>query len=74
MEKEKLKLIVRNLRLLVDALESEVYSDVDVYTKSETTLPPLVIMMRSLKTMNEHDWRYTDEKLQGQTEVVSKYY
>ena len=41
MEKEKLKLIVRNLRLLVDALESEVYSDVDTYTKSETTLPPL---------------------------------
>jgi len=41
MEKEKLKLIVRNLRLLVDALESEVYSDVDAYTKSESTLPPL---------------------------------
>tara|TARA_R100000005_G_C4950603_1_gene171292 strand:- start:620 stop:778 length:159 start_codon:yes stop_codon:yes gene_type:complete len=41
MEKEKLKLIVRNLRLLVDALESEVYSDVDAYTRSETTLPPL---------------------------------
>ena len=32
MEKEKLKLIVRNLRLLVDALESEVYSDVESYT------------------------------------------
>ena len=31
MEKEKLKLIVRNLRLLVDALESEVLSDVDAY-------------------------------------------
>ena len=41
MEKEKLKLIVRNLRLLVDALESEVYSDVEAYTHSETTLPPL---------------------------------
>ena len=37
MEKEKLKLIVRNLRLLVDALDS----DVDAYTRSETTLPPL---------------------------------
>ncbi len=35
MEKEKLKLIVRNLRLLVDALESEVYSDVDAYRNSE---------------------------------------
>ena len=41
MEKEKLKLIVRNLRLLVDALESEVYSDVDAYTKLEDNLPPL---------------------------------
>ena len=41
MEKEKLKLIVRNLRLLVDALESEVYSDVDAYTKLDGSLPPL---------------------------------
>jgi len=41
MEKEKLKLIVRNLRLLVDALESEVYSDVESYTKLEQNLPPL---------------------------------
>ena len=41
MEKEKLKLIVRNLRLLVDALESEVYSDVESYTKQSEYLPPL---------------------------------
>ena len=32
MERDKLKLIVRNLKLLVEALESEVYSDVDAYT------------------------------------------
>ena len=31
MEREKLKLIVRNLKLLVEALESEVYSDIDAY-------------------------------------------
>ena len=31
MEKDKLKLIVRNLKLLVDALESEVYSDTAAY-------------------------------------------
>jgi hypothetical protein len=31
MEKDKLKLIVRNLKLLVEALESEVYSDVEAY-------------------------------------------
>lgn len=41
MEKEKLKLIVRNLRLLVDALESEVYSDVKAYTEQSDYLPPL---------------------------------
>tara|TARA_R110001606_G_scaffold28835_5_gene90770 strand:- start:6785 stop:6946 length:162 start_codon:yes stop_codon:yes gene_type:complete len=42
MEKDKLKLIVRNLRLLLDALESEVYSDVESYTTGlEETLPPL---------------------------------
>ena len=36
MEKERLKLIVRNLELLVDSLKAEVYSDVDVYaTKQE---------------------------------------
>ncbi len=31
LDREKLKLIVRNLKSLVDALESEVYSDVDAY-------------------------------------------
>ena len=31
MDKERLKLIVRNLKLLVDSLESEVHSDVESY-------------------------------------------
>ena len=31
MERDKLKLIVRNLKLLVEALESEVYSDPSAY-------------------------------------------
>jgi hypothetical protein len=35
MDREKLKLIVRNMKSLVDALESEVYSDVDVYTTKQ---------------------------------------
>ena len=35
MERDKLKLIVRNLKLLVDALESEVYSDTDSYTSKQ---------------------------------------
>ena len=33
-EREKLKLIVRNLELLVDALKAEVYCDVDAYKNS----------------------------------------
>ena len=32
MDKEKLKLIVRNLELLVDGLKAEVYSDASAYT------------------------------------------
>jgi len=31
MDKERLKLIVKNLKSLTNALESEVYSDVDAY-------------------------------------------
>lgn len=32
MDKDKLKLLVRNLELLVDSLKAEVYSDVSAYT------------------------------------------
>ncbi len=34
-DREKVKLIVRNLKLLVEALESEVLSDVDAYRPSD---------------------------------------
>ena len=34
MERDKLKLIVRNMELLVDALKAEIYSDVDAYKNS----------------------------------------
>ena len=30
-DRDRLKLILRNLKLLVDALESEIYSDIDLY-------------------------------------------
>ncbi len=33
MDRDKLKLIVRNLELLVDSLKAEVYSDVTAYSK-----------------------------------------
>lgn len=35
MDKEKLKLIIRNLELLVDSLKSEVYSDIPSYNYDE---------------------------------------
>ena len=35
MERDKLKLIVKNLKLLVDALESEVYSDTNSYVTNQ---------------------------------------
>ena len=35
MDKEKLKLVVRNLESLVECLKSEVYSDVDAYTTKQ---------------------------------------
>ena len=39
MDKEKLKLIVRNLKSLVDVLESEIYSDVKAYTYENNVSP-----------------------------------
>ena len=35
MDKERLKLIVRNLELLVDGLKTEVYSDPSAYTSKQ---------------------------------------
>ncbi len=35
MERDKLKLIVRNLKLLVEALEAEVYSNTAAYTSKQ---------------------------------------
>ena len=32
LKKERLKLIVRNMKLLLDSLESDVFSDVDAYS------------------------------------------
>tara|TARA_A100001035_G_scaffold110238_1_gene86362 strand:- start:55 stop:249 length:195 start_codon:yes stop_codon:yes gene_type:complete len=36
MDRERLKLIYKNLKSLLNALESEIYSDVDSYTKNST--------------------------------------
>jgi hypothetical protein len=37
MDKERLKIIVKNLKLLVYSLESEIYSDVDAYKTGSTS-------------------------------------
>ena len=41
MEKDNLKAILRQLKMIVDALESEVYSDKEAYVKDTEYLPPL---------------------------------
>ena len=41
MDRDKLKLIIQNLKLLVDALESEVKSDVESYKDLTPFAPPL---------------------------------
>ena len=40
LKRERLKLIVRNLKSLLDALESEVYSDIDSYRNSGAFASP----------------------------------
>ena len=40
MERDKLKLIIRNMELLLDSLKAEVYSDVDAYKNSKAFEPP----------------------------------
>ena len=42
MDREKLKLIVRNLESLVECLKSEVYSDVDSYKLKYEEIAPYI--------------------------------
>lgn len=63
MEKDKLKLIVRNLKLLVESLESEIFSDVDSYLpdKSENFDDEVVgLPMDTSENFDEmyDDWEY----------------
>ena len=54
MDREKLKLIVRNMKSLVDALESEVYSNVDAY-KSENFDDPIPYPLADYDEVFEDD-------------------
>jgi hypothetical protein len=42
MDKEKLKLIIKNLESLVDCLKSEVYSDTDSYKPQYDDIAPYI--------------------------------
>ena len=53
MDREKLKLMVRNLELLVDSIKAEVYSDVDAYKTSIDT--------NRLPRMNDYDEVFNDD-------------
>lgn len=61
MDKERLKLIVRNLELLVDGLKSEVYSDVDAY-KAENFDDPVEYQYDYDEVFNDDDG-YPDQFL-----------
>ncbi len=41
MDKDKLKLIIRNMELLVDSLKAEVYSDVSAYVPQKRNISPI---------------------------------
>ena len=45
MNKDKLKLIVRNLELLVDSLKTEIYSDTESYLQDN---PKVIIFLKSM--------------------------
>jgi hypothetical protein len=53
MDRERLKLMVRNLELLVDSIKAEVYSDVDAYKTSVDT--------NRLPGMNDYDEVFNDD-------------
>ena len=59
MDRDKLKLIVRNLKLLVDALESEVYSDVEAY-KAENFDDPQANYITDYDEVFDDDDGYPD--------------
>ena len=57
MNKEKLKLIVRNLELLVDTLKAEVYSDKESYLKDN---PKVSYLHQEYDEMYDDDDGYPD--------------
>ena len=68
MDKEKLKLIIRNLESLVDCLKSEVYSDVDSYKINYEDVAPHLSDYDEI--FEDDDYDYDD----GVTNYINKSY
>ena len=67
MDKDKLKLIVRNLELLVDSLKTELYSDVQAYQFDDITPKELDYDKKAIKLIKEalkQDYLYSGEEIQ----------
>jgi hypothetical protein len=65
MDKEKLKLIIKNLESLVDCLKSEVYSDVDSYKPQYEEITSYI---------NDYDEVFYDEEDEFDTIRVNQKY
>ena len=68
MDKDKLKLIVRNLELLVDSLKAEIYSDVKSYSNFDKTKE----LLKDYDEIFEDDDGYPDWQSKKVYEVTSK--
>ena len=62
MDRDKLKLIVRNLELLVDSLKAEIYSDVASY-KIDEIKPRELDYDEIFEDSNLDDWDYKSKKV-----------
>ena len=58
MDRDKLKLIVRNLKLLIESLESEVFSDIDLYKEIDRER---IDMYSGGSPLNDYDEVFDDD-------------
>lgn len=61
MDRDKLKLIVRNLELLVEALKSEVYSDIDSYRAVAEERVDMYGGSSTLSSIHDYDEIFDDD-------------
>lgn len=61
MDRDKLKLIVRNLELLVEALKSEVYSDIDSYRSVAEERVDMYGGSSTISSIHDYDEIFDDD-------------